>query len=177
MARRVKELMTAELEKRFRDIKETGCVLVNFEGLKADEARIVRASLREVGGEMMVVKNSLFAIALDRLGAAELYSLVRGPTAVIHAQNPVDAARAIKEAAAEYPAIELLGGYADGAVVDAGAVAKLAEIPDRETLLSMVAGALLAPLRRLAFGLTAKQRALLNGLDKLRERKKEEESE
>ncbi len=174
MPHKVKELMVEELTERFEDLAETGCVLVAFDGLAADQAAAVRSVIRAAGGEMMVVKNTLFAIALDRLGVEKLKALVAGPTAVVHAEDPVCAARAVKEAADEHPALRVRGGYADGKVVDAAAVAKLAEIPDRETLLSMIAGALQAPLRRLLFGLTAKQRALLNGLVQLRDRNQQE---
>lgn len=174
MPHKIKELMVEELTERFGDLGETGCVLVAFDGLEADEAGAVRSVIREAGGNMMVVKNTLFAIMLDRMGAEKLKELLHGPTAVVQAENPVDAAKAVKHAAQEHRALRVRGGYADGKVIDAELVEKLAEIPDRDTLLAMIAGALQSPLRRLMFGLQAKQRALLNGLMQLRDKKEEE---
>ncbi len=171
MARRVKELMSGEYEERFRDLKDSGCVLINYQGLDAEDTCALRASLREVDGEMMVVRNSLFRLALRRLGAEELEDMVDGPTAVVQAPSPVDAARTLKEAAEEHPTLGLRGGYAEGQLLSPEQVDTLAEIPGREALLSMLAGMLVAPVRRLAAGLMAKPRALVNGLNELREQK------
>ncbi|MFO8007506.1 MAG: 50S ribosomal protein L10 [Candidatus Brocadiia bacterium] len=178
MPKRVKELMVEELEERFRDIKETGCVMVDVTGLSADESRLVRSGLRQqAGGRMMVVKNSLMRIALERMGAQDLEPLVDGPTAIVRADSAPAAARAVSEAAEEHPALTLKGGYAEGHLMDAAGIEKLAEIPPRDELLSMLAGAFLAPLRRLLRGMTAKQRTLANGLMQLRDRKREQQED
>lgn len=174
MAREVKELMVKELEERFRGIKEAGCVLVNYSGVKADEARRLRREIGQKGSRMTVVKNSLFALAMDRLGAGELRALLDGPIAVVQGESSVDAAKAAKEMTRICGAIQVRGGYLDGNVVGPEDVERLARIPSREELLSMVAGALLAPLRRLAYGLLAKPRAVLYGLDQLRKRAEEQ---
>ncbi|MFO7957472.1 MAG: 50S ribosomal protein L10 [Candidatus Brocadiia bacterium] len=177
MPRRVKELMVAELEERFRGIGESGCVLVDYQGASADSAATIRETVREKGCTMMVVKNSLFSIAVERLGAEPLKDLLQGPVAVVQAQDPVTAAKAVDEAREACETLQVRGGYADGKVLDAESVEKLAEIPGREELLSMIAGALLSPLRRLAGGLLDRPRAFLNGLDQLRERKEEQQQE
>ncbi len=177
MPKRVKELMVAELEERFRDIKETGCVVVDLTGLGADESRLVRSSLRQMGGHIMVVKNSLTKIALERTGAQDLEPLITGPTAIVRAETAPEAARAVRDAAEGHPAINLRGGYAEGRLMDAAGIEKLARIPPREELLSMLAGVFLAPLRRLMRGMTAKQRALANGLMQLRDRKQKQQED
>ncbi|MCK4374416.1 MAG: 50S ribosomal protein L10 [Candidatus Brocadiae bacterium] len=170
MPQEVKELMLTELEEKFRDIKQTGCVLVDYQGVKAGEARALRQVLRLKGGEMIVVKNSLFALAMERLGVGELNSLLEGPIALVRGANAIEAAKAAEEMASAHRGIKLRGAYVDGSVVGAEGVQRLARIPGREVLLSMLAGAMLAPLRRLAFGLLAKPRALLSALDQLKER-------
>ncbi|MCD6417003.1 MAG: 50S ribosomal protein L10 [Planctomycetes bacterium] len=176
MSRRINDLMLAELENQFRDIKETGCVVANYEGMAADDARRARNSIRMAGGRMTVVKNALFSLALQRLGAQEVASLLKGTIAIIQAQNAPAAARAFKDASEICPALRLRGGYVEGKVVDAARVEKLAQIPSRETLLAQLAGMLKAPLRRLAYGLLSRPRAFVRGLNILRERMEEENS-
>jgi large subunit ribosomal protein L10 len=171
MAREVKELMLAELAARFQNVQETGCVLVRYQGLKAADAINARRLIAEHGGSMSVVKNSLFALAMERQGAGQVRSLLDGPIAVITAEDPVAAARAARQGAQLYEALQVRGAYVDGAVLEAAAVERLADIPSREVLLSQIAGALLAPLRRLAYGLLARPRELLSCVDQLRERK------
>ena len=171
MAREVKELMLEELAHKFQNVKQTGCILVNYRGLTAGDAIIARRTIALRGGQMSVVKNSLFALAMDRYGGGEVRSLLDGPTAVITADNPVTAAKAVKEVTQLYESLKVRGAFVDGAVLDPSGVAKLAEIPPREVLLSQISGLLLAPLRRLTGGLLAKPRALMNCLNQLKEQK------
>ena len=67
-------------------------------------------------------------------------------------------------------ALQVRGVYVDGQVLGPEGVRKLAAIPSRETLLSMLAGALMAPLRRLAAGLLDRPRALLSVLEQMKQK-------
>jgi len=170
MAREVKTLMLSELEDRFRNVKQTGCVLVSYQGMKADEARRWRQQARQKGAEVTVVRNALFGLAMERLGAGEVKRLLAGPVAVVSSNDPVAAAKAVAELAKDAPAVKVRGAYFEGNVVGPEGVEKLAKIPGREVLLSMVAGALMAPLRRLAFGLLARPRELRSVVEQLGKR-------
>jgi large subunit ribosomal protein L10 len=170
MAQEVKTLMLKELEDRFRDVRKTGCVLVSCQGVKADEARRLRQEIRQKGAEMLVVRNAMFAIAMERLGAGDISRLLEGPVAVVCAGDCITAAKAVEEMARSSSMVRVRGAYFEGNVLGPEGVEKLASIPSREVLLSMVAGALMAPLRRLAFGLLAKPRALVHALDQLRQK-------
>jgi len=171
MAREIKRLMLQELQTRYREMPQTGCVLVNYRGMRAADAIAVRRAVGANGGQMSVVRNSLFGLAMQQVGAGSLAGALDGPTAVITAGNPVDAAKVARRAAEMCEGITIYGAYVDGTMVDAGGVAKLADTPSREQLLSMIAGALMAPLRRLLNGLLAKPRELVSCLDQLKEKK------
>jgi ribosomal protein L10 len=174
MPRKIKELMVQELEEKFRDVKETGCVLIDYMGIRAYEAVEAREEVRRLGGSVTVVKNSCFALAMENLGAGELRGMITGPTAVVRADNPVDAAKGAREIARTHGAIAVRCAYVDGRVLSPDEVEKLADIPGREELLSILCGAFMAPLRRLAFAVLAKPRAFLNGLQQLKERTEQE---
>jgi large subunit ribosomal protein L10 len=169
MARELKEMMLAELEDQFRDIEQTGCVVVHYEGLSADEARELRELIRQAGSRMTVVRNRLFSLAASRLGVSGLDELLEGPTAIVCGPNAVDAAKAAEDAARKSEAIAVRGAYVDGRVVGPEGVEKLSKVPSREELLSMFAGMLMAPARRLAAGLLAKPRELLSVFQQLKD--------
>jgi len=176
MPQLIKELAVKELQEQFSRVHQTGCVVVNYHGVKANEARELRQKVRQMGGRMTVVKNSLFAIAMRNLQVEQIESLLEGPVAVVQAEDPVAAAKAVREITEACDRLQVRGAYVDGQVVGPERVQKLASIPGRDELLAMVAGALMAPLRRLAFALLAKQRALLSALDQLSKRKAEQEA-
>jgi large subunit ribosomal protein L10 len=171
MPQYVKELMLKELTAEFRDIRRTGCVVVGYQGMKADESRHLRQEARRLGTRVLVVKNSLFARAASDLGAPALGSLLSGPSAIVTGPTAVEAARAADALAKTCAAMQVRGVYVDGQILGPEGVRKLADIPSRETLLSMLAGALMAPLRRLTAGLLDRPRALLSILEQMKDQK------
>lgn len=173
MPQQVKELMLKELTEEFRDIQQTGCVVVGYHGMKADEGRLLRQEARRQGSRMMVVKNSLFARAVSDLGAAGIGDLLSGPTAVVQGPTAVEAARAADAMAKACAAVHVRGVYVDGQVLGPEGVRRLADMPSRETLLSMFAGGLMAPLRQLLACLLDRPRALLSVLDQMKNQKAE----
>ena len=170
MAHELKEMMLKELEDQFQDLQQTGCVVVRYQGLSADKAREVREQVRRAGGRMTVVRNRLFSLAADHVGAGAIAELMDGPSAVVAAENPVAAAKAAEDAAKSSEAITIRGAFVDGRVLGPEGVEKLSKVPGREELLSMFVGMLMAPARRLAGGLLAKPRELLNVFQQLRDR-------
>ena len=176
MPQQAKELMLKELTEEFRDIQQTGCVVVGYQGMKADESRRLRQEARRLGSRVLVVRNSLFARAMSDLGAPGVGGLLDGPSAVVQGPTVVEAARAADAMAKACPAVQVRGVYVDGRILGPECVRKLADMPSRETLLSMFAGALMAPLRRLAAGLLDRPRALLSVLEQMKKQKAEKES-
>jgi ribosomal protein L10 len=173
MPRQIKELMVAELEEKFRNIDETGCVFVSYRGLDANQARDLRHAVRQSGGDATVVKNTIFARAMERLGATALDPLLEGPIMVIRAEDAVQAAKAAQEVARQTDALQIRGAYAEGRALGSSEVDRLARIPGRDALLACLAGGLLGHVRILGFALLAKPRALLNALTQLRDAREE----
>lgn len=175
MSRMVKELMVEEMAEKFRGISDHGCVLVNYQGLSADEAAQVRAVLAQNDARMMVVKNRLFAIALERIGAAELKKLLNGPSAVVTGQGPVQAAKAVARAGEEAEALSVLGGLAESQLLEAAEVERLASLPDRETLLTQTITCMSAPARQFAGCLQGALRRLGSIFTQLKEQKQQQQ--
>jgi len=177
MSRKVKELMVRELVQRFGDIPRTGCVLIDHRGMSGNASVQARRHLAEHGGEMMVVKNSLFVRALEQIGVSGLDALVEGPTTVVRAQDPVQAAKMAVEIVEMCGKIALKGGYAEGKVLDAAGVESLSRLPGREQLLSQALGSLSAPLCGFAYCLKSLLWRFASVLDQLRQKREQEGEE
>lgn len=174
MSRKLKRLMVAEMADRFSDLQEHGCVLVGYRGLSANEAAQLRGQLAEEGTDMMVIRNSLFRMALEEIGVPELSGAVDGPTAVVRGDDPVEAAKAVDAATEVAPALAVLGGYAEGRLLSPDEVSKLAELPDRETLLTQVLIGMSAPARQFVNCLNGSLRQLASVFRQIKENKEEE---
>ncbi len=150
--------------------------LVDYQGLSADQIGALRAKVRDAGGRMLVAKNTLINVVLKEQGAADLGSKLTGPTAlVLIGDDPVAPAKALTDFANDHPndLPTAKGGFLQGAVIEAEAIAKVAKLPAREQLLSELVGVLQAPLQQAVGVLEAAPRNLASVLTNYSEKLKE----
>ena len=132
-------------------------VLVKYEGITVEDDTKLRAALRAAGVEYAVLKNSITGRACDEVGFGALKEHLVGMTALAVSQNdPVAAAKIMKEYADKVETFEIKAGFVEGEVLDQNGVMALADIPSRETLIAKMLGSLMSPLYGFARVLQAK---------------------
>ena len=120
-------------------------VVVSYNGINVADDTKLRRELREAGVEYMVVKNTMLRLAVKGTALESLTDLFKGDTAIaVSADDPSAAARILcKYADADRSKrFAVKGGFCDGQVLDAAGVKNLSTMPNREGLLSMLAGSL-----------------------------------
>jgi len=114
------------------------------------------------------VKNTLAKRAVADAGIEGLDDLLEGPTSLVFcADDPVGPAKTLKKFSKEHPNLVIRGGYLDGAVMDAEATSRLADLASREELLAKFAGLMqgaLAGFARLLQAPLAHQARLIQAL-------------
>lgn len=147
-------------------------IITEYRGMSVGQLAGLRRQLRNAGGEYKVFKNTLARLGAAKAGVSGIDDLLVGPTGITFVSGDVAAAaKAIKEAAKTNPLLVLKGGYMDGAALTAADIEALAELPSRDVLLSMVAGAFQAPLVKTAGLLQALPRNFAYGLKALIDQK------
>ena len=147
-------------------------IVTEYRGLGVTALAKLRRSLRPLGAEYKVYKNTLARIAARDTDKANVESLLVGPTAITFVDGDVSAvAKALRDFAKENQALVLKGGVIDGKLVDAKGLKALADLPSRETMLAQFAGMLQAPLSKTASMLAALPRKTAYGLKALVEQK------
>ena len=132
-------------------------VIVKYEGITVEDDTKLRAALRAAGVEYAVLKNSITGRACDEVGYGALKEHLVGMTALaISPEDPVAAAKIMKEYAEKVETFEIKAGFVDGGVLDQSGVMALAEIPSREVLIAKMLGSLMSPLYGFARVLQAK---------------------
>ncbi len=119
-----------------------------------------------------VIKNTLARSATDGTPAEPVREHIQGPIGM--AMGYSDAAQVAKSAiefAKKNEKFEVLGGIIDGAYCDESALKKIAELPSREVLLSIMAGTFNAPATKMAQLLTATVTKLGYALNALKDQK------
>jgi len=168
--RDAKTLVVDEVRTRLDESSAT--LVTEYRGLTVAEMAALRRSLRSVGGDYKVFKNTLVRRAIEGSDHAGLVELLEGPTAIAFVRGDVSAvAKALRDFSKGAPALVLRGGVLDGVLLDAAALGALAELPSRDVLLSMIAGALAAPMRTMAGLLKALPQNFAYGLAALVESK------
>lgn len=143
-----------------------------YRGMTVGALATLRGSLRQVGAEHKVYKNSLARLAIRKAGLDVLDELLVGPTSITFAgSDTVGAAKALHSVARTNPLLVLKGGSFGASLLSADEVKALAELPSREDLLARFAGALQAPLVKTAGLLQALPRNFAYGLSALIESK------
>lgn len=153
MARPEKAAAIADIVESFNG--SAGAVLTEYRGLTVKQLQELRRSLGE-NANYAVVKNTLAKLAANEVGITGFDDLLTGPTAIAFIEGDVvEAAKGLRDFAKANPALVIKGGVLDGDILDAAAIAKLADLESREVLLGKMAGAMLASLSQAVYLLNA----------------------
>ncbi len=149
-----KQQIVADLAEQIKN--STAGVIVNYQGITVDADTAMRKALRNAGVKYVVMKNTLTGRACDEVGYSELKQYLNGMTAIAISENdPVIAAKVLKEYAEKVESFNILAGYVDGEVIDAAKVTALAEIPSKEVLIAKLLGSIKSPLYNFAYAIQA----------------------
>jgi large subunit ribosomal protein L10 len=146
--------------------------LTDFKGIDVETDTALRKNFREAGIEYKVLKNRLAKIALHEAGIEDLDSYLKGVTAfAIGYDDPVIAAKVIKDFNSPKEKLGLKVVLFEGKVFEADAASALAELPSRDVLISQFASALQAPMVKLAGTLQATMQKMVGVLNSLKDEK------
>ncbi|WP_411818044.1 50S ribosomal protein L10 [Hyphococcus sp. DH-69] len=125
-------------------------VVVANGGLTVSEMESLRGELRKAGANMKIVKNRLAKIAISGKPSEKLSDLFQGPTAIAFSEDPVAAAKAVKDYAKDNDKLKILGGAMGEEILDVNGVNALASMPSREELLASIVMTITSPAANIA---------------------------
>lgn len=129
-------------------------LLTDYRGINVTDDTALRKDLRNANATCSVIKNNITRRALEECGVTGLEDKLVGPTAVIMSEEDyLEASKVIYKFSKDNEFYKIKGGVIDGKVMTAEEIITLAKLPSREDLLSMLAGALLANISKVAVAL------------------------
>lgn len=146
---------SAEVEATVELFKSASSIVVaEYRGLTVAEVSELRRELRKENCELHVLKNNISRRALEALGHNEFENTLVGPNAICVAKGEsVYGPKILSDFSAKHKALVLKDGIVDGDYYDAKKLLEIAQLPSRQTLLSMLAGGMIQPLQQLAVGM------------------------
>lgn len=144
-----------EVKKLAEEMKEAKLILLtDYRGINVTDDTTLRRDLRGMGAKYTIIKNNITRRALAECGIEGLEEQLEGPTAVVlNTEDYLETAKVIYKFSKENDYYTIKGGVIDGKVMTAEEIITLAKLPSRETLLSMLAGALLGNISKIAVAL------------------------
>jgi large subunit ribosomal protein L10 len=126
-------------------------LVVDYKGLSVAQFSELRKRLNKAGGEVHVVKNTLFKIAVKEAGLGDLGSSLSGQIASVTGKKDIAAvAKVIKTFQSEFERPKLQFGYLGNKALSADEVRAIAELPPLNELQAKILGLLQAPAQKLA---------------------------
>ncbi|NNJ48053.1 MAG: 50S ribosomal protein L10, partial [Acidimicrobiia bacterium] len=173
MARPEKVAVVEEIKEKLESAEAV--FVTEYRGLTVGQQQELRRSLKKAEAEYKVFKMSLARRAAEESGLQDLLVWLDGPTAIAFSEgDPVPTAKSLKDFADSNENLVVKGGLLAGAILDAEAVRKLADIEPRDVLLAKLAGAMSAPMSKLAGLMNAILRQPATAMQQLLEKKEQE---
>jgi large subunit ribosomal protein L10 len=141
----------ANLQSQYQDlIKNSQAVfVVGYNGMKMKDIDALRVKVREIGGELHVVKNTLAVRALKDAGMPDTNYFV-GTSLLSYAfTDPPAIAKILDDAASKTEIFTVKGGYLGIEVLDAKQVKALATLPPLPVMRARLLGLLQTPATQL----------------------------
>jgi len=162
--------LIAELKDKFSRAK--AMVFTDYKGMTVAELTELRGLLRKSSLDYSVVKNTLAKIAAGNTDFSVATDVFKGPVGIaIGYDDPVLVVRKVVEFAKKNEKLQIKGAVVEGKLCEQKEVKEIAELPSREVLLSMLAGAFQAPASKMAGALQATVASLAYALEAVKEKK------
>ena len=136
-------------------------VLAEYRGIPVEQLTKLRASARDQGVYLRVLKNTLARRAAQGTQFEPLADSMVGPLIYGISADPIASAKVLQSFAKTQDLLVIKAGLYNGKLLDVAGVKALATIPSRDELLSQLLGVMLAPVSAMArvLGAVAAQKA------------------
>lgn len=136
-------------------LKESSSLfIIKYSGLSSPDLTNLRQSLKNAGGTLFMVKNTVTRRALKTLKLDEVTNTIDGPCGLIFVkEEPVNAASVLYNFSREHAGIKLEAGLIEERVLNTKDIETLARIPSKEVLRAQLVMTLRSPIAGLVIAL------------------------
>lgn len=150
----LKKQVVAEIKEKFE--KAQSVVVVDYRGLKVEEADALRKAFREAGVDYKIYKNNLTKLAIEGTAFEVIGQDLTGPNAIAFGYgDPVVPAKIVKDFAKDHKNLEFKSGVIENKYCDLEAIKEIADIPSRDVLIAKFLGSIKSPVSNFAYLLQA----------------------
>lgn len=144
-----KEEQVKQLAEKIKESKVV--ILADYRGITVEDVTKLRADLRAINAEYIVIKNNITRRALKECNIEGMDESLEGPTAlIISKEDYLQPAKTIYNFTKANDFYKIKSAVLEGKAISAEEIVTLAKLPSREELIAKLAGALLGNITKLA---------------------------
>ncbi|MFQ3574020.1 MAG: 50S ribosomal protein L10 [Thermodesulfovibrionales bacterium] len=167
-----KSRQVAELSEKLSRSK--AIIITDYKGLTVAEISDLRNSLKTVGGEYKVVKNTLALRASKGTPVEKTGEFFMGTTAIAFSyEDSIGVTKKLLEFADKNEKLKIKSAIFEGAVINHQDLKAISKLPPRNVLLGMLAGTINAPVAKLACAFSAPITKFMYLLEALKNKKEQ----
>ncbi|MBL0849105.1 MAG: 50S ribosomal protein L10 [Candidatus Liberibacter ctenarytainae] len=140
MNREEKSVEIAELSKIFSSF--SSIIVANYHGISVSQVNDLRKRLREAGGCVKVIKNSLVKIAIRDTDFQGMSDLFVGQSMIVYSSDPIVAPKVSVGFANDNNRFVIIGGVLEGGVLDKDSIQKIASLPSIDKVRAKIINAI-----------------------------------
>lgn len=165
----IKQRKVDALEQIFNS---SGVYLFDFRGLKVSEFETLRRKVKESQANVQVIKNRLAIKYFEKQKLPYGRDVFQGTIAVAYSDATfVETAKILVDFEKENKKIKILRGFIERKPIDGPTIVEVSKLPSREQLMTQLAFAFTAPLRKFGLALSAPLTSMLILLRNLKDKK------
>lgn len=142
-----KQEIVNEIKEKISDA--SSILLFEYRGLSVIEMMELRRKLKESDTDLKVYKNTLANRAFND-NNYDMKDELKGPKAIAFGTDAIAPIKVIYEFSKKHPALVIRAGIIDGKITEIDTLEKLASVPSRQELLTMLATGLMATVKDFA---------------------------
>lgn len=154
-----------ELVGQYKELLENsnGVVITSYSGITVKELEGLRKNIREVGGQFLVVKNTLMELAFNDTGIKFPEEVLEGTTAIgFTAEDLPGLAKVILDTERGSGSLSIKAGVVEKTIYDGAQMRSLAELPPLPIIQAQLLSMIQAPASRVAMVLASSIRQIVN---------------
>lgn len=163
MKKQEKIFAVADLKERLKEAKAV--ILTDYRGLTVPQMNQLRSLVKKAGGQILVVKNTLFKLAANQAGLPREFTegeSLRGQTAVVLAyQDEISPIKSVFDFARNTGLPSFKTGIWEERILSREEIERLGSLPSHQELLGKLSSILSSPSTRLIQVLAGNQRKLI----------------
>ena len=165
-----KEKIVSELKTKLEG--SDSYVISDYHGLSVSKMQELKNSLREVGADFSVTKNTLLKLGAKEAKKEIDESALEGPTAILFSgQDPIESIKKLAEFIKKYDLPKIKSGTFEGKLLNKSEIIAISRIPGRQELYAKIVGSLGSPIYSIVSVLKGNLRNLVYVLSEVQKQK------